>query len=1102
MSFYKKETILGKTFRYTYGSIIEKYLSVFLYIVLSITFSPVLEAQVLYSPSYQDGDFGIGAITKIDIANKEHTTEFSFPSPYQGKRPRSRLVEHEGKLYGTTANGGVHSSGLIFRFDPTDGSYEKLFDFKNDSLGNFPSNITLQDGKLYGTTQHGGKYDDGVLFSFDIESLAFQKLMDFEDSVSGEWPSASPTFLGGKLYGSTQRGSSKGYGLLFSYELESGVYKKIHEFDGINTGAYPYAGLTIHEGKLYGTTPNGGATGSGTIFMIDPTNESHTVLFDFYGPESGTGPFGDLTVFGKKFYGTTRFGGMNTVALGVLFSFDPLTLEFKKLHTFLSGDENGGSPLATLTALGSKLFGTTNSGGINGNGVMFSFDTLSGVFEKILDFKDIENGRGPLKGLTVFNNKLYGSTEFGGTNDNGTLFSFAPDGTGYQKQFDFSEGPLGSGPTSWQLFNNVFYGTTEKGGEHGDGTIFSFDPVSSTFEKLIDFQDTVSGKNPRAMKIFEGKFYGVTREGGKNGDGTMFMYDPLQNGYQKLFDFDDTVSGEEPLTFTIYDNKLYGLTFLGGSYDNGVFFTYDPLSAEFKKLYEYDLEVILPYASGFAPMDSILYGTTLFGGEFKKGTLFSFDISDYSYKKLHDFDVHSKFPLYSHNEKIYGGVTRDGAEVLFAFDPLTQDYQEVLDIGTTFLEPYIYGGSFKDQKFYGYTKSGGANGDGSIFSIDLDDLSIENIYDFDIKEGIYFPSDIMIFKPPTITGLSDTIAVPRSKVEILGTDFIGISSLTIGDYGIEDFSIENDTLITFLVPDENIKGNIKITSIAGSVVSQDMFAVALDNSLSVPQDLQAIDIGTDYVLLEWSPTEEDIKGYILERSEDTTFLQIEVFDLDSITISYRDSGLVPESDYFYRLKAYNEVTSSAYSDTLSVRTQTEMPGAPSGLTVTYEEGGFPLLEWQDNSNGEIGFELQRSIELDFDPFVSFILPNGTNMFLDTTAEVGRSYNYRVRAMDGTYTSPFSNEVNLSVTSLGQLSESGIHIYPNPAGDHLNIGIEDIAGNRLHIRMFDDTGKEVISRKWGINDKVLDISFLRPGIYHLIMVSERTTLSRKISVFRK
>ena len=85
-------------------------------------------------------------------------------------------------------------------------------------------------------------------------------LHSFNDTASdGYDPAADLTAFGGSLYGTTVNG---GTGCVYSCGTvfkvtTSGAEQVLYSFGAIPDGAYPQAGLTILNGRLYGTTEAG-----------------------------------------------------------------------------------------------------------------------------------------------------------------------------------------------------------------------------------------------------------------------------------------------------------------------------------------------------------------------------------------------------------------------------------------------------------------------------------------------------------------------------------------------------------------------------------------------------------------------------------------------------------------------------------------------------------------------------------------------------------------------------------------------------------------------------------------------------------------------------
>ena len=85
--------------------------------------------------------------------------------------PQGTLVEATDlNFYGTTAGGGTHSSGTVFRMAP-DGTLTILHSFAGGSDGARPVTGLIQgrNGQLYGTSFAGGTAGLGTVFTMTLD---------------------------------------------------------------------------------------------------------------------------------------------------------------------------------------------------------------------------------------------------------------------------------------------------------------------------------------------------------------------------------------------------------------------------------------------------------------------------------------------------------------------------------------------------------------------------------------------------------------------------------------------------------------------------------------------------------------------------------------------------------------------------------------------------------------------------------------------------------------------------------------------------------------------------------------------------------------------
>ena len=358
-------------------------------------------------------------------------------------------------------------------------------------------------------------------------------------------------------------------------------FRPLYTFTGGVDGGQPIGGLIRDaEGNLYGTTCCGGAYGAGTVFMLDKSG-SEKVLYSFTGGADGDQPYASLIRDAKgNFYGTTYWGGVSTecngeVRCGVVFKLDTSGNE-TVLHAFTGTDGDGANPYDGLVRDGKgNLYGTTEFGGgssacSGGCGVVFGVNT-AGKEAVLHRFSGGTDGAGPLEGLVRDGaGNLYGTTQWGGNLGPGTVFKL--DKTGKETVlYSFTGGTDGGQPLLGYLVRDAkgnLYGTTTFGGTYGQGTVFKVDSAHS--ETVIhSFSGGADGSYPYAGLVLdeEGNLYGTTNQGGASGYGTVFQVDKAGKE-TVLHTFTGTGGdGASPYDDLLLDAKgnLYGTAADGGN---------------------------------------------------------------------------------------------------------------------------------------------------------------------------------------------------------------------------------------------------------------------------------------------------------------------------------------------------------------------------------------------------------------------------------------------------------------------------------------------------------------------------------------------------------
>ncbi|MGA2695236.1 MAG: choice-of-anchor tandem repeat GloVer-containing protein [Terriglobales bacterium] len=386
--------------------------------------------------------------------------------------------DSSGNLYAGNFQGGAYYGGSIIELSlGTDGQWDAttLYSFSGspDGAQVFGNLVFDAEGNVYGTTMYGGTGSCKDAYN----DVGCGTVFELSPSGTGQWTET----------------------VLYSFQDDG-------------DGRYPYAGVALDpSGNVYGTTMNGGAKanltcfyGCGTVYKLSPAGNgqwTENVLHAFgLSVTDGQSPLSSLVLDANgSIYGTTEYGGVYPcaygdvqVGCGTIFRLTPTSNGPWDESVFSFNYADGAGPIAGLTFdSAGNLYGTASYGGNNaecpGCGLIFKLIPGTGEHWAISTIHEFTGYNGPdgavpYGGITIdASGNLYGTTEFGGSRQAGTLFKMLPRGNGGWEKATLSMNGVWTGyfvrsAPVVDPSTGIIYGSTYAGGTGARGVIYKVAP--------------------------------------------------------------------------------------------------------------------------------------------------------------------------------------------------------------------------------------------------------------------------------------------------------------------------------------------------------------------------------------------------------------------------------------------------------------------------------------------------------------------------------------------------------------------------------------------------------------------------------------------------
>jgi Hint domain len=800
----------------------------------------------LFGTTQAGGTNGEGTVFEIKMTGTGYaaapTILVNF-SGLAGPQGSSLLIDANGDLFGTTGDGGADNDGTIYEILNTSTGYASTpttlasFD-RTDGADPTGSLMFDANGDLLGTTADGGAFTsavdppfgDGTVFEIANNNGTYASTPTVLVSLThAEGYNPGQTLLltaSGTILGTASLGGPDGWGAVFGIS-GTGITLAPPAISGTTAGQTVSDLATINPFATVGVTDQN--PDQIETVTVTPSNAANGSLVDPNAANDGGADANGMWTFtGSPLAVTQDLQGL---------VFDPTPTD---------------ATLGTTITTGFTI-SVTDSLGLTATDTTTSVDATASVPSNVLYSFNEANALGWVQlsqdaAGDVFVAATYGGQGYSGPGTGyGSILEFTWTGTGYAAtptlltEFQGTNGENPAGTLLVDASGNLF-GATEYGGTDGNGTLFELAKVgngyASTPTVLVNFNGT-DGQDPVGGLIEDpsGDLFGVTYSGGPGYDGSPLsgegtVFELVKNGasYAAAPTTLATFAGpgaSDAEAGLVMDAKgdLFGTTAYGGAYDAGEVYEIVNTATGYSSV----PQVLLSFDGTHARLSQFplyidanrdLFGTTALGTSTgtlgDQGTVFEIANTPTGY---------SSNPTYIYFDNAngsdpYGGLIADAAGDLFGVtDPdsisagyapgsvyeiqntatglaSTPDTQLAMggNVGSDPIGPLI---DDPAGDLVGSATSGGANGDGTLFELPASFVeapsSPNGLLHMTLQQGQSISLDTLALNPAvTTSGILQSVTLAGGgTATVQGT--VTVNTLEISDGSV---SLEGGLLLT------------------------------------------------------------------------------------------------------------------------------------------------------------------------------------------------------------------------------------------------------------------------------------------------------------------
>lgn len=183
--------------------------------------------------------------------------------------------------------------------------------------------------------------------------------------------------------------------------------------------------------------------------------------------------------------------------------------------------------------------------------------------------------------------------------------------------------------------------------------------------------------------------------------------------------------------------------------------------------------------------------------------------------------------------------------------------------------------------------------------------------------------------------------------------------------------------------------------------------IIVSNHIDEPTNLIATTNSDSDVELNWNDNAQGETGFEIWRKQSASGSWVNYEAVGSNVTQYVDRDASKDILYFYKIRAIIIHTGAFSAFSIEAKTWTSILKAPTELKATSTNEGNVKLTWTDNANNEIGYAIERKVDLEGSWRSLSSLPPDSVSYSDAGLTVNMRYYYRVKVYDNAFLNSYA-----------------------------------------------------------------------------------------------